>query len=666
MSPAPGSTTAPRTMPLHRAVVAALGLALRATPVMMAGYLAVTLVSAAAPVAVTWLVKDILDGLAAGNGVRETFGPALWLAVVGAVTAGAPQLTAYLQARMTRATSLLVQERLHTTVDGFVGLGRFENPEFLDRLRMAQHAGGLAPFQVVQAVAGVVRSCVLLVGFVGSLAVLNPPLAVVVTLSGVPVLWAEIVLSRRRAATFWEISPTERRELFYATLLSSVEAAKELRLYSAGRFFRERLLAERRKADGLRELMDRRELRVQTSLQVAASVLAGAALLWAVGSAARGTMTVGGVSLLLAAIPAVQTGIAGLAAETGQAHHSLMMFDHYVTVMRLGPDLPTPRRATPVPPLRDAIELRDVWFRYDEGTPWVLRGVDLRIEAGKALALVGVNGSGKSTLVKLMCRFYDPTRGRVLWDGVDLRDMDPAELRRRVAATFQDPMRYELTARENIAVGDLSALDAPDRCATAARLAGVHDDVARLPHGYSTLLSRTFWSEDDHASGVQLSGGQWQRMGLARSFLRADADLLILDEPSSGLDPAAEHEIHTRLRARRSDRTSVLISHRLGAVKDADTIAVLEGGRITELGDHTALMGREGTYHRLFTLQSRGYREGADDAADGLVGDRAGGLAGGFPGGPADGLAGGGSGAGDSVDERAYVTHPLSLPGPAS
>ncbi|WP_413751962.1 ABC transporter ATP-binding protein [Streptomyces sp. R-74717] len=632
MSPARGTAAPPRTAPLHRAVMPALGLAVRAAPVMMTGFLAVTLVAAAAPVVVTWLVKDILDGLAAGTGVREVFAPAFSLAVVGAVMACAPQLTGYLQARMTRATSLLVQERLHASVDGFVGLRRFENPEFLDQLRLAQHAGGLAPFQVVQGVAGIVRSSVLLFGFIGSLAVLHPLLAVVVSLSGAPVLWAEVMLSRRRAATFWEISPTERRELFYAALLSSVEAAKEIRLYAAGRFLRERLLAERRKADALRELMDRSELRVQSSLQVAASVLAGAALLWAVESAARGTMTVGDVSLLLAAIPAVQSGIGGLASETGQAHHSLMMFDHYVTVVGLGPDLPTPRRPTPVPPLRDAIELRDVWFRYEEGMPWVLRGVDLRIEAGKALALVGVNGSGKSTLVKLVCRFYDPTRGRILWDGTDLRDMEPTELRRRIAATFQDPMRYELTVRENIGIGDLSALDAPGRCEKAARLAGLHEDIARLPHGYSTLLSRTFWAEDDNASGVQLSGGQWQRMGLARSFLRADADLLILDEPSSGLDPAAEYEIHTRLRARRVGHTSVLISHRLGAVKDADTIAVLEGGRITELGDHAHLLGRGGTYHRLFTLQSRGYRERTDDTAG----------------------------------EEADVTHPLSLPGPGS
>ncbi|MFF3326397.1 ABC transporter ATP-binding protein [Streptomyces sp. NPDC002889] len=617
MSPARGATSPPGPQPFARAVRLALGVAVRANPWALIGHLAVTLVSAAAPVVVTWRVKDILDGLAEGAGVRQVSAPAFSLAVTGAVMAFAPQLTGYLQGRMTRATSLLVQERLHSSVDTFVGLRRFEDPEFLDQLRLAQHAGGLAPFQVVQGAAGIVRSAVLLVGFIGSLAVLHPGLAVIVSLSGIPVLWAEVMLSRQRAATFWEISPTERREIFYATLLSSVEAAKEIRLYGIGSLLRERLLSERRKADALRELMDRRELRVQSSLQIAAAVLAGAALLWAVRSAARGTMTVGDVSLLLTAVPAVQSGIGGLASETGQAHHSLMMFRHYMGVVGLGPDLPTPPHASPAPPLRDAVEFQDVWFRYEEGMPWVLRGVDLRIEAGKALALVGINGSGKSTLVKLLCRFYDPTRGRVLWDGTDLRDIPPAELRRRIAATFQDPMRYELTARENIGVGDPSALDTTHRCEEAARLAGLHEEISRLSHGYATLLSRTFRDEDENGAGAELSGGQWQRMGLARSFLRSDADLLILDEPSSGLDADAEYEIHTRLRARRAGRTSVLISHRLGAVKDADTIAVLEGGRITELGDHQQLLGHGGTYHRLFTLQSRGYREPHDGTGDG-------------------------------------------------
>ncbi|MGW0988730.1 ABC transporter ATP-binding protein [Streptomyces sp. NPDC002486] len=602
---------APDARALARALRAALALAFRSSPGVLVWHLGVTLLSAATPVAATWLVKDILDILTSGASTAGIAAPAAALAAVSTVAAVSPQLTGYLRARLMRATSLRAHEDLHTAVDTFTGLRRFEHPEFLDRLRLAQQSGGLAPSQVVEGAAGLTRSAVLLTGFVGSLAVLDPVLAAVVCLSGVPVLWAEISLSRRRARTYWDISPSERREIFYATLLTSVEAAKEIRLYGAGGFLRGRMLSERRAADAQRERLDRSELRIQSALQTAAAALAGAGLLWAVGAAARGAMTVGDVSLLLAAIPAVQSGIGGLAGELGQAHHSLVMFDHYVGVVRLGPDLPPPRRPARARPLREAIEIQDVWFRYEDELPWILRGVDLRIERGTALALAGVNGSGKSTLVKLLCRFYDPTRGRILWDGTDLRDIPPAELRARIAATFQDPMRYDLTARENIAIGELSSLGAPRRCEEAARLAGMHDDIARLPGGYATLLSRTFRSAegDGGDTGVQLSGGQWQRMGLARSFLRADADLLILDEPSSGLDPAAEHEIHARLRERRAGRTSVLISHRLGAVKDADVIAVLADGRVAELGDHRGLLARGGTYHRLFTLQSSGYRD---------------------------------------------------------
>ncbi len=614
----PGSAPAtPGARNLGRALCLALRLAFRSSPWVLASHLAVTLVSAAAPVVATWLVKDILDTLTSGtpgSSGTSTVGiaaPAATLAAISAVAAVAPQLTGYLRARMMRATSLRAHEDLHAAVDTFTGLRRFEHPEFLDQLRLAQQAGGLAPSQVVEGAAGLTRSAVLLAGFVGSLAVLDPFLAAVASLSGIPVLWAEITLSRRRARTFWDISPSERREIFYATLLTSVEAAKEIRLYGAGGFLRGRMMSERRTADALRERLDRSELRIQSALQTAAAVLAGAGLLWAVGAASRGAMTVGDVSMLLAAIPAVQSGIGGLAGELGQAHHSLVMFDHYVTIVRLGPDLPAPHRPRPAGPLREAIEIQDVWFRYEDELPWVLRGVNLRIERGTALALAGVNGSGKSTLVKLLCRFYDPTCGRILWDGTDLRDIPAAELRARIAATFQDPMRYDLTARENIAISELTALEAPRRCEEAARLAGMHEDLARLPGGYATMLSRTFRSGegDGSGSGVQLSGGQWQRMGLARSFLRTDADLLILDEPSSGLDPAAEYEIHARLRERRAGRTSVLISHRLGAVKDADVIAVLEDGQVRELGDHRRLLARGGTYHRLFTLQSSGYRD---------------------------------------------------------
>jgi ATP-binding cassette, subfamily B, bacterial len=226
--------------------------------------------------------------------------------------------------------------------------------------------------------------------------------------------------------------------------------------------------------------------------------------------------------------------------------------------------------------------------------------------------LVGLNGAGKTTLVKLLCRMYDPTRGQILWDGVDLRDVPPEALRERISAVFQQHMDYDLTAAENIGLGDLPALDDRARLEEAASRAGVGDKLAALPRGYDTLLTRMFYSEadkDDPGTGVVLSGGQWQRLALARAFVRDGRDLMILDEPSSGLDPQAEHEIHNRMREYRTGRTSLLISHRLNAVRDADLIVVLDGGRIVETGEHEPLLASGGHYARLFRLQAAGYQE---------------------------------------------------------
>ncbi|MFI1939671.1 ABC transporter ATP-binding protein [Streptomyces purpureus] len=293
------------------------------------------------------------------------------------------------------------------------------------------------------------------------------------------------------------------------------------------------------------------------------------------------------------------------------------MFSYHVAVTELPDDLALPRALTTregprnLPALRRGVELRDVWFRYDERQPWVLKGVDLFIPFGRSLALVGLNGAGKSTLIKLLCRFYDPVRGSVHWDGTDLRDVPPPELRARMAVLFQDFMSYDLTARENIGVGALELLG-DDEIRRAAGLAGAHELVTALPRGYDTLLSRIFFAdgeggEDDPAAGTTLSGGQWQRLALARALLRQSRDLLVLDEPSAGLDAQAEYEVHARLRAHRAGRMSLLVSHRLSAVREADVIVLLDGGRITEQGTHDELMAAGGAYERLFTVQARGY-----------------------------------------------------------
>jgi ATP-binding cassette subfamily B protein len=286
---------------------------------------------------------------------------------------------------------------------------------------------------------------------------------------------------------------------------------------------------------------------------------------------------------------------------------ALALMHHYVELLDTPADLPDGTLATP--PLREAVEFRDVWFRYNPAGPWVLRGVTLTLPAGQTTGLVGVNGAGKSTLVRLLCRFYDPARGEILWDGVDIRLFQVETLRARLGATFQDFAQYEMSAADNIGIGDVPRMSDRPAVRRAAAAAGVDTTLAALPGGYDTLLSRVFLDSDQQPGGY-LSGGQWQRLALARSLMREEPDLVILDEPNSGLDAEAEDELFRTLRSRRSRATTLLISHRLGALRDADRLVVLSDGQVEQEGTHEQLVTGGGGYARLFRLQAAGYRDG--------------------------------------------------------
>lgn len=590
---------------------AAIVLAFAANPAAATGQLAVAVLAGAAPVAVAWLTRTVLDGIAAGSG-QSFVSLALALVVVGVCAAVLPNVERYLRAELDRSVGILARDRLFGALERLRGLRRLEDPNFHDRLQLAADAGRASPPSVLSGAVELVRGAITVVGFAVSLLLIGPFVTVIVLIGALPVGVAEFALARQRARMMWEVEPAQRRELFYAQLLSGPRAAKEVRLFGLGRFFRTRMVTELRGIYGAERVLDRRELRVQGLLAVLSAGIAGYGLFWVVGAAASGAVSVGDLAVFVAAVAGIQAALAAGVDQAARMHQALLLFDHYVFVTAVTGDLPVSAAPVPVPPLRRGIELRDVWFRYSEDHPWVLRGVTLTIPVGRALALVGHNGAGKSTVIKLLCRLYDPDRGSIHWDGVDLRAFDPDELRTRIGAVFQDYMDYDLTAAENIAVGDLDALADEPRLRAAARRAGAHEFIEALPRGYETMLSRIFTDNvdrDDPSTGVVLSGGQLQRLALARAFLRDQRDLLILDEPSAGLDAEAEHDVHTRLRAHRADRTSVLISHRLGAVRDADAIAVLSDGRITELGDHHGLISARGVYHRLYTLQAKGYHE---------------------------------------------------------
>jgi ATP-binding cassette subfamily B protein len=571
--------------------------------------MALTIVTAASAPTTAWFGKLLVDELAHGRDGQA--GDVVRYAVTGALAAAvgllAMQVSTYVRVRHDAAIALRAESALFTKVCGFNGLRYFEDPDFQDRLLIAEGSASDGPNAVTDFVEGTVRSVISTLSFLGMIAVVWPVLAVVLFVSAVPGLIAELMLANRQVAASMTIAPYQRRRFFYRMLLTDDRAAKEVRLFGLGTHFRTRQLDALRHSQDVHVRLAARTTTIQSGLSLLGAVIAGGATAVVALRVVRGELTPGDVLLFMSSVAGVQSALSDLVGKIGQAFQAVKMFQRYLEVMALPPDLPSGEQTAQE--LRHSVRFEDVWFRYQPDGAWVLRGVTFEIRAGDAVGIVGVNGAGKSTLVKLLCRFYEPERGRIRWDGVDLRELSPESLRLRLAATFQDFMTYDLSARDNIGVGDLARRDDVDAIHAAARRTDIHDAITRFPKGYDTMLSRIFFGDDDEEAGVMLSGGQWQRIALARSLMRERASLLILDEPSSGLDAEAEHRVHRTLTEFRRGRTSLLISHRLGTLRDADHIVVLDNGKITEQGDHDELMARSGVYSRLFTIQGRGYQQ---------------------------------------------------------
>jgi ATP-binding cassette, subfamily B, bacterial len=584
----------------------------RASPGSVAGQAVVALTAGLAPVAAAWLLRAILDDVArAATTPGRLLSLAVLLSAAGGVIALAPNLTQYLSARCAMRAQRQAMADLFAVVSGLPGLRRLEDPGFADRLRVAEQ-GTAAPGQLVTGGVAIAQSALTVGGFLATLLVLSPLLAGVVAAAAVPAIVIERAIARQHVALISGTSHAQRRQNFYQNLLTSLDAAKEIRLFGLGRHFGDRMLGELSQVQAATDRVNRRALYGNAAMACSGALVSGGGLIWAVSAAAGGHLTVGDVSILFLALGAVAAALSMLINTAAMGYQALLMFECFRGVVAVEADLPLPADPVLATALRSGITIEDVWFRYSPDGPWILRGVSCFIPHGQAVALVGHNGAGKSTLVKLLCRFYDPDRGRILWDGIDLRELDLAGFRDRLSVVFQDYMAYELTAAENIEVGDLAQAGQQELLATAAQRAGAHETLAGLPRGYSTLLTRGFYDlgdQDNPQAGVQLSGGQWQRVALARAFLRGGRDLMILDEPSSGLDAQAEHDIHVSLAASRPDCATMLISHRLNTVRDADQIVVLSDGVITERGDHDSLMASAGTYARLFSLQARGFSD---------------------------------------------------------
>ncbi|HST63896.1 MAG TPA: ABC transporter ATP-binding protein [Mycobacteriales bacterium] len=572
------------------------------------------LVTAVSAVALQRLV-DAITGSGSGAAIGGYAAAIVGASLLGA---GAPQVDHYLQGQIGRIAGARIVGRLYERVGQETGVDRLEDPAYQDRLALAGDAAAMAPQLLLRGGLGLATAAVT----AGSLALVLLgvawPLALLALAGAVPLLAIEVRLARLNVSMLGRLAPIRRRREAYRSLICNPVAGKELRLFGLGDFFRHRMLADLDVANRHERDLERTTLRMQL---VAAGVV-GAMVVVAVAVVARGATSgatsAGQVVAVVTAFGGLTGALTGAVQALGHlrsGRHLAAAVDEVCAPAAAG----TP--AAPAPPLRRGVRLEDVWFRYRDDLPWILRGVSLTIPAGGSVALVGLNGTGKSTLVKLLCRLYEPTRGRITWDGADLAGLDPSSLRDRIGAVFQDFATYDLTAAQNVGVGRLAQLQDRPVILAAARRAGIEAELAALPRGLDTMLSRLFYRDpeelDDADTPLVLSGGQWQRVALARMLMRADCDLLLLDEPSSGLDARAEHELHRAVAGSMVGGARVLISHRLSTVRHAERIYVLAGGRVAESGSHRELMGRPGGhYAELFTLQAAGYADPDDGAAD--------------------------------------------------
>ncbi|MBS0009907.1 MAG: ABC transporter ATP-binding protein [Bacteroidales bacterium] len=577
----------------------------RSAPGWTAANIIISLSASFLPLALLWYIKRLIDSvtLAVNDVSADNTRMVLLMILVIAVI--------YFLDEATQSLGNLVRQkqayRLEAYMYGLIhdksvslDLQHFERPDYYDCLSRAVREAPYRPGSIVNNIVSALRAGISLVLMAGLLATLNWWLVVILIVANIPGIWlrvyyADVLYNFRR-----ELTPVARKAAYFNWLLTGDRPSRELRLFGLGSFFsgQFRKNFDMQKKEELNIARKRSLIELMSGIFKAAAVLV--TLYYIVMRTIGSDIGLGDLAMFLLAFRMGMTYIKQILGATAGLYEDSLFINDVFEFLNLKERIVLVPPVVEVNKLRDNIKIDKLYYRYPSSDSDVLRGINLTIQKGETVALVGANGAGKTTLVRLLCRLYDPQAGRIMIDGKNIKNIDPLKYRRLFSVVFQDFMLYNLSAADNIRAGDIFSEADRERMHQSADKAGIHKLLQDLPAGYDTVMGRLF---DDSR---ELSWGEWQKIALARALYR-DAEILILDEPASALDAGSEYEMFTRFSKLSAGRTCILISHRLANVSVADRIIVIDKGSLVESGTHKELVKAGGTYSKLYEQQKSMY-----------------------------------------------------------